>query len=56
MGYRFKIALLALGVLFGYGSAIAHAGHSHNDRVHCHGGWFGDAGESDHGAPSKKVQ
>ena len=29
--YRIRITLLALGVVFGYGSAIAHlTGHSHS--------------------------
>jgi hypothetical protein len=33
-GYRIRIALLALGVLFGYGSAIRHLAYGHH-RGHC---------------------
>jgi hypothetical protein len=58
MAYRTKIVLLALGVVFGYGSAIAHAAHWHAyHHAHCHDGehfWSDD--EPDHRAPPKKVQ
>jgi hypothetical protein len=35
-GYRLRIALLSLGVLFGYGSAVAHFTHRHYNRHHGH--------------------
>lgn len=35
-GFRIRIALLALGVLFGYGSAIAHAFHARDYHHHHH--------------------
>ena len=49
--YRLKIALLALGVVLGYGSAFAHfshrhdwAGHGHGyGHCHCRDGWCGGA-------------
>jgi hypothetical protein len=58
MAYRTKIVLLSLGVLLGYGSAIAHAAHWHAYRhTHCHaGGPFWSDDNPDHGAPAKKVQ
>ena len=31
-----RIVLLSLGVLFGFGSAIAHGVHSHHHYGHCH--------------------
>ncbi|HKP60464.1 MAG TPA: hypothetical protein VJV78_27245 [Polyangiales bacterium] len=34
-GFRIRIALLALGVLLGYGSALAHSGH-HRGHSHHH--------------------
>jgi hypothetical protein len=61
MPYRLKIVLLALGVVLGYGSAIAHAAHWHGyHTMHCHdghhaGSWWNDD-DADHGAPPKKVQ
>lgn len=36
MRYRFRIALLALGVLFGYGSAIRHFAYGGHGRWHHH--------------------
>lgn len=33
--YQLRIVILALGVVFGYGSAIAH-GFSHHDRDYHH--------------------
>jgi hypothetical protein len=44
-GYRIKVVLLTLGVVLGFGSAIArhqhwhHGGHAHHDCAHCWGGW-----------------
>ena len=38
--YRLRIALLTLGVVFGYGSAIAHAVHHHYYDHHDHHGPF----------------
>jgi hypothetical protein len=36
--FNIRIALLALGVLFGYGSAIAHyGGHRHHSHHRCEG-------------------
>ncbi|HKU43259.1 MAG TPA: hypothetical protein VJR89_34095 [Polyangiales bacterium] len=35
-GFRIRIALLALGVLFGYGSAIAHFSHHRDYSRHHH--------------------
>jgi hypothetical protein len=32
-----RVVLLSLGVLFGFGSAIAHAVHSHHSYGHWHG-------------------
>ena len=38
--YRIRVGLLALGVLLGYGSAIAHfTGHAHH-RHHGPCGWY----------------
>jgi hypothetical protein len=56
MPYRMKIVLLGLGVVLGYGSAIAHAAHWHGYRhAHCHDGAFWDD-DDDHRVPPKKVQ
>jgi hypothetical protein len=33
-GYRLRIALLSLGVLFGFGSAFGHFAHRHGDYHH----------------------
>jgi hypothetical protein len=47
-GFRLRIALLALGVVFGYGSAIAHGfGHHHCYGSHHHGRWDRDFGGGD---------
>jgi hypothetical protein len=35
IGYRLRIALLSLGVLFGFGSAFGHFGSHHGDYHHC---------------------
>jgi hypothetical protein len=35
MGYRLRVALLALGVVLGYGHAFAHTRHAH----HHHACW-----------------
>ncbi|MET0387495.1 MAG: hypothetical protein ABW321_16110 [Polyangiales bacterium] len=42
-GYRIRIALLTLGVMFGYGSAIARGfyGHGHCHHHHGHHGYGG---------------
>ena len=32
--FRLRIVLLALGVVFGYGSAFVHAYHHHGDAWH----------------------
>ena len=57
MRYRMKVVLLALGVVLGYGSAIAHAArwHGYHD-MHCRGGSWWDQDNAEHGAPPKKVQ
>jgi hypothetical protein len=34
--FQLRIAILALGVVFGYGSAIAHGFHHHDDDWHHH--------------------
>lgn len=50
--YRLRVALLALGVLFGYGSAIRHFAYGHgrwHHHMHEHCDW------SDHDNP-KPVQ
>jgi hypothetical protein len=54
-GYRFRIALLALGVLFGYGSAIRHLayGHGHwQHRAHEHCAFH----DSDHDTPERPAK
>jgi hypothetical protein len=57
MPYRMKIVLLALGVVLGYGSAIAHAAHWHGHHdMHCHDGAWWNEDDADHAAPPKKVQ
>jgi hypothetical protein len=43
MRRRIVIALLALGTVVGYGSAIAHAVHAHHACSSWHGGSPGDA-------------
>jgi hypothetical protein len=58
---RWRIALLTLGVVVGYGSAFAqfmHARHDHG--YHCDhygfGSWYDHDRDHDHAAPSKSVQ
>jgi hypothetical protein len=34
--FPLRVVLLALGVLFGYGSAFAHMGHHHGCHGHAH--------------------
>jgi hypothetical protein len=61
-GYRFKIALLSLGVVLGYGSAVSHFMYRHHRGYEhgCHAlGWdgFGNAErDGDHAPPAKHVQ
>jgi hypothetical protein len=43
MGYRARIVLLSLGVLFGFGSAIAHFSRGHD--YSRHGSWDGPCQE-----------
>lgn len=38
--YRLRIALLTLGVVFGYGSAVAHVLHHHHHHDHHDGPYF----------------
>jgi hypothetical protein len=53
--FRFRIALLALGAVFGFGSGIRHLtheyyyhSHSHRSHEHCFGGRdFGDSDDYD---------
>jgi hypothetical protein len=49
-GYRIRIALLALGVLFGYGSAVRHFSYGHAHWHHEHCGW------ADHDTPERPAK
>ena len=61
--HRLKIVLLSLGVVFGYGSALAHFTHWHGYDYgwhgHCHdhrSDGFGPWRDDSHGAAPKPVQ
>jgi hypothetical protein len=47
-GYHFKVALLTLGVLFGFGSAIARYAYGYEMGPGCHGWHHGHHGYHHH--------
>ena len=53
--HRVRIVLLALGVVFGYGSAIVHFNHHRGDHRQHHGQCWDDEDRSRPDGPPKKL-